>query len=77
MFKFQSMEPPVVLPLDLSDYMGLKEIIDNVYDQYGNIDILINNGGISNRGNILNTSLDVDLKLMSVNYFGTVALTKG
>ena len=42
----------------------------------GKLDILINNGGISQRALALDTTLDVDRKLMDVNYFGTVALTK-
>lgn len=44
---------------------------------FGHIDILINNGGISFRGDINNTNIDVDMKVMLVNYFGQVAVTKG
>lgn len=43
---------------------------------HNGIDILINNGGISVRAEAISTGLDVDLKVMTVNYFGTVALTK-
>lgn len=41
------------------------------------IDILINNAGISYRGEILDTNIDVDIKIMMTNYFSQVALTKG
>lgn len=68
--------PPVVLPLDLSDLNALPEKIAKVLEIFDRIDILINNGGISYRGNVLTTSVDVDIKLMLVNYFGQVALTK-
>jgi dehydrogenase/reductase SDR family protein 7B len=44
---------------------------------HNGIDILINNAGISYRGEIQNTSLDVDIKLMTVNYFAQVAIIKG
>ena len=44
---------------------------------FGRIDILVNNAGISYRGCIEDTTLDVDQSLMTVNYFGQVALTKG
>lgn len=44
---------------------------------YEHIDILINNGGISYRGAINDTTVDVDIKIMTTNYFGQVALTKG
>ena len=41
------------------------------------VDILINNAGISYRGEIDDTNLDVDMKLMTVNYFAQVAMIKG
>jgi dehydrogenase/reductase SDR family protein 7B len=41
-----------------------------------NIDILINNGGISSRSSFLTTDLTVDEKLMQVNFFSGVALAK-
>lgn len=70
-------EEPVVIPLDLSDLETLEGFIQKVYDICGRIDILINNGGISHRGAILHTKFEVDKKIMSVNYFGAVVLTKG
>ena len=43
----------------------------------GGVDILINNGGMGFRGTVLETELSVQQKVMKVNYFGSVALTKG
>jgi dehydrogenase/reductase SDR family protein 7B len=40
------------------------------------IDILMNSGGISIRGSVLDTLLEVDRSIMDTNYFGAVALTK-
>ena len=40
------------------------------------MDVLLHNGGISQRSLISETRLEVDRKLMEVNFFGTVALTK-
>ncbi|KOB75606.1 Dehydrogenase/reductase SDR family protein 7-like protein [Operophtera brumata] len=62
--------------LNLTDFDHLNVFVQKVYDQCGNIDILINNGGISYRGSILETKLEVDKEIMTVNYFGSVALTK-
>jgi short-subunit dehydrogenase len=45
-------------------------------DFFKGIDILINNGGISQRSKVEETDLEVDRKIMEVNYFGAVALTK-
>jgi dehydrogenase/reductase SDR family protein 7B len=69
-------QPPVVLALDLSDVNKLPEKIQQVLEIFGHIDILVNNGGISVRSSALDTSIDVDMRIMAVNYFGTVALTK-
>lgn len=51
--------------------------IAKVLATFGHVDILINNGGISVRGDVLSTTVDVYSMLMLVNYFGQVALTKG
>ncbi|XP_055954503.1 dehydrogenase/reductase SDR family member 7B [Patella vulgata] len=50
---------------------------NEAYSFYNQVDILINNAGISYRGRIQDTSIQVDKKVMQVNYFGQVALTKG
>ncbi|MEQ2214494.1 hypothetical protein XENOCAPTIV_009632 [Xenoophorus captivus] len=43
---------------------------------YGHIDVLINNAGISYRGNILDTHIAVQRDVMETNYFGPIALTQ-
>jgi short-subunit dehydrogenase len=43
---------------------------------FGKIDIMLHNGGISQRSLIQETPLEIDRKLMEVNFFGTVGLTK-
>ena len=65
-----------VLPLDLEDYVSLKSIADKAIKLFGSIDILVNNGGISQRSLVSETSIDVDKRIMDVNYLGTIALTK-
>jgi short-subunit dehydrogenase len=66
----------VVQPLDLSRHDSIPDIVSAVLKKTGKIDVLINNGGVSQRALALETSLDVDKQLMNVNYFGTIALTK-
>lgn len=68
--------PPVIMPLDLSDLNSIPGKVQEILDIFGRIDILVNNGGISVRAEIMSTSTDVDLKVMLVNYFGAVAITK-
>ena len=64
------------LPIDLGDGFALVQKAKEAETIYGPIDILINNGGLSQRDTILNTSLEVDRKLMEVNYFGSITLSK-
>ena len=66
----------MVAPLDLADSLSFESIITKVKTQFDRIDILINNGGISQRSLVLETPLDVDRKLFEINYFGTIYLTK-
>ncbi|WP_460676666.1 SDR family oxidoreductase [Hymenobacter coalescens] len=66
----------LVVPLDLADSAALPAKVQQVLAHYGRLDVLVNNGGVSQRSLALETALDVDRRLMEVNYFGTVALTK-
>ncbi len=65
-----------IVCLDLAVYETMPNIVTDVVAEYGPIDILINNAGISQRSLIAETEFDVYKKLMDVNYLGTVALTK-
>lgn len=65
-----------ILPLDLAQSSTLQLSTEAAVQLFGHIDILINNGGISQRSLIKETSLEVDRRLMEVNYFGAIALTK-
>jgi short-subunit dehydrogenase len=65
-----------ILPLDLSQAATLNLCAEAAIQIFGHIDILINNGGISQRSLAKETSIDVDRKIMEVDYFGSVALTK-
>jgi short-subunit dehydrogenase len=66
----------IVQPLDLAQHDAIPGIVEKVLRQVGKVDILLNNGGISQRALAKDTSLEVDKRLMNVNFFGTVALTK-
>jgi short-subunit dehydrogenase len=66
----------VILPFDLSDFDNAKNHVENAIAAFGKIDILVNNGGVSQRSLIVDTDFEVDKKLIEVDYLGTVALTK-
>lgn len=65
-----------VLPLDLEQTETLASKAENAWKIYGAIDVLINAGGISQRGTVLETTPEVEQKIMNINYWGTVNLTK-
>jgi short-subunit dehydrogenase len=71
-----SNENTFVQALDLEKSDTFPEIVKSLIQQFGKIDILINNGGISQRGDASETALDIDRKIMEINYFGNIALTK-
>jgi len=66
----------LILPLDLADTESFPQSVLKAYNHFDKIDIVLNNAGISQRSYVLETDLSVDRKIMEVNYFGTIALTK-
>jgi len=65
-----------MVTFDLADYNNLTNKAVQAINAFGYIDILINNGGISQRSLAEETDISVDKRIMDVNYLGTVALTK-
>lgn len=66
----------LVLPLDLENTSAIEEKVNQVVQQFGRIDVLINNSGIGHRTKGVSTPTEIDRKVMEVNFFGTVNLTK-
>lgn len=66
----------IILPLDLEHYENFTDKTTEVIKHFGKIDMLINNGGISQRGLAKVTNISVDERIMKINFLGTVALTK-
>jgi len=65
-----------ILPLDLEQLSALPAKAAEAEALFGRVDILVNNAGLGIRDFALNTRMDVDERLMKINYFGAVALTK-
>ncbi|MBN2756636.1 MAG: SDR family oxidoreductase [Bacteroidales bacterium] len=65
-----------IIQLDLENHDVIEEKANQAFSFFGKIDYLINNGGISQRSLVSETHLNIDKKIMDVNYFGTIALTK-
>ena len=65
-----------VLPLDLSDLDSLDAVAEKALKIHGYIDVLFNNGGVSQRSKVKDTLFEVDRHLINVNFLSTVKLTK-
>jgi short-subunit dehydrogenase len=66
----------VVLPLDLTRGETFSAAVAAVLAQCGRIDVLVNNGGVSQRALAVDATETVERALRAVDYFGPVALTK-
>jgi len=64
------------LPFDLNDTSNASALAAQIINKFGRVDILINNGGYSQRSEAMQTSIEIDRQLMEVNYFSYVNLTK-
>ena len=61
---------------DVSKEKDCKNIIEQAINQFGRIDILFNNAGVSQRALFCDLDLDSLRKVIDVNYWGTVYCTK-
>jgi dehydrogenase/reductase SDR family member 7B len=65
-----------ILAFDLEKIDQFPSIVEQAWNMYGRIDVLINNGGFSQRGLAMDTAETLERRLMEVNYFAPVALSK-
>jgi len=64
----------VVFNLGIPD--EVKSTAEKVLNDFGRVDVLMNNGGISIRAEAIETSIEMDRKVMEIDYFSGVILTK-
>jgi len=64
------------LVADVSNKNDCFRFIETTIQQFGSIDILINNAGVSMRSLLQETDVEVIRKVMDINFFGTVYCTK-
>ncbi|MBS1948390.1 MAG: SDR family oxidoreductase [Bacteroidetes bacterium] len=79
LYSLQLQYPNVLLhtmSCDVSVETECKRFIDSVIEEFGHIDILINNAGISMRSLFSDVQVEVMKKVMDVNFFGAVYCTK-
>jgi short-subunit dehydrogenase len=64
-----------LLPADL-EQDDLDQLCGAALKAFGHIDILINNAGVTQRSMAEDTRLEVDRRLMEINFFAPITLTK-
>jgi short-subunit dehydrogenase len=65
-----------VVPFDITDAKQRAAAVEQVLADNSRLDVLVNNAGIGQRALVKDTDLDVDRRVMEVDYFAPVALTK-
>lgn len=65
-----------VLPFNLQEHDKIPNIVSTVTEKFKKVDILFNIGGVSQRSLVKDTIIKVDKRIMDINYFGTIILTK-
>ena len=66
----------LALKCDVTDQEACQNSISQVLNRFGQIDILFNNAGITQRGLFEKTDINVFKKVMDVNFFGSLYCTK-
>ncbi|MBO9636135.1 MAG: SDR family NAD(P)-dependent oxidoreductase, partial [Chitinophagaceae bacterium] len=64
------------LVLDLEKTDSLEAAVSNALAAFGHVDIMIHNGGISQRSKVIDTLPEVQRKVMEVDYFSYIELTR-
>ncbi len=62
--------------LDVNDHKKVNEVLENVVDRFGKIDVLINNAGYGLMGAVEETSMEEARMQMETNFFGALAVTQ-
>jgi dehydrogenase/reductase SDR family member 7B len=65
-----------VIPMDLMEMGSFAGRTAEAIGAFGHVDVVVHNGGISQRGLAIETSMDVQRKVMELDYFSYVALTQ-
>lgn len=68
---------PKLVIVDFSDMPSMEDVVAEVVDCYGCVDVLICNSSMKLKAPVQSVSLEVDRNIMDINYFGPSTLAKG
>lgn len=66
----------LIIPVDFASQPNFASITQQIITHFGKVDVLINNAGIAQKSLVPETTEEVERKVMEVNYFATINLTK-
>ena len=66
----------LVLPMDVTDTDAMPAHVETVRQRFGRINYVFQNAGITQRSAVVDAEIMTYRRLMDVNFFGVVALTK-
>lgn len=66
----------LIIPFDLSDTTKANEYTQQIINKFKRIDIIINNGGQSQRSEAIDTTTETERKLFEINYFSAINISK-
>lgn len=69
-------EKTFVYPMDLTVPASIDAAARQIAERFGAVDLLILNGGISQRSLVRETPIDIDRRIMETDYFGAVQQAK-
>ncbi|KAM6897439.1 dehydrogenase/reductase (SDR family) member 7Cb [Xenentodon cancila] len=68
---------PKLVILDFSDMDSMEDVVADLIECYGCVDVLICNSSMKLKAPVQSVSLELDRNIMDINYFGPSSLAKG
>lgn len=66
----------LIIPFDLANTSQANNYTQQIIEKFGKIDILINNGGLSQRAEAISVPQETERNLFEINYFSATNLSK-
>ncbi|ANI31685.1 3-oxoacyl-ACP reductase [Yersinia entomophaga] len=63
-------------PIDVSDHVAVKKMMDSIAEKFGRIDVLLNNAGVHVAGSVLETTVEDWRRIAGVDIDGVVFCSK-
>jgi short-subunit dehydrogenase len=65
-----------IIPIDLSSNESVSSAISTCFNRHERIDMLFNNGGISQRAEALDTDMEIVRRLMEIDFFSNIEISR-